>query len=116
AGPPANAQLVIASPAGPELYWNDTPLVEIETGPSTAVRPKPLPVVASQASVPVLNEYRSSEPPLISSCAPSVPRCTVTPVTETLNSEPVTAPLVSAVADTPVCRVTAKVDTDSNPS
>src|SRR5207248_1583968 len=104
-------QFVIASPAGPELYWKATPLVEIETGPNTAVNPKPLPVVASQASVAVLNEYRSSDPPLMSSCAPSVPRCTVTPVTDTLNSEPVTAPELAAVADTPVCWVTAKVAT-----
>src|SRR5207253_3237573 len=109
-------QSLIASPAGPELYWNDTPLVEIDTGPSTAVRPKPLPVVANQASVAVLNEYRSSEPPLMSSCAPSLPRYTVTPVTDTLNNDPVTAPEVAAVAATPVWRVTANVDTDSEPS
>src|SRR5207244_9163898 len=106
----------IASPAGPELYWNDTPLVLIDTGPNTAVNPKPLPVVANQASVGVLNEYRSRLPPVMSSCAPSLPRCAVTPVTETVNSEPVTAPELAAVAETPVWRVTANVATDSEPS
>src|SRR5205085_791475 len=93
-----------------------TPLVLIETGPSTAVKPKPLPCAANQASAAVLNEYRSSEPPVISSCAPSVPKCTVTPVTETENSDPVTAPEIAAVAATPVWRVTANVDTASEPS
>ena len=116
AGPPANVQFVIASPAGPELYWNATLLPASDTGPIATLRLKLLPVVANHDALAVVNESRSRLPPVTSICAPPVPRCSVAPVTETVNSVPVTVPEVAAVALTLSCRTIEKVATPTEPS